>query len=482
MTRRLGPVLWLLSLTAVSCGRGPLTPGPGQLLLRYEPAVGSSTRYHVVIRDVPGDRPGRTVSAIRILSYGRDPEDRVTGVDAAHTRVFLAGEGGSLVELPELTIALRRDELGHLHGVELPDDRGEAAGELGRDLAEGVTFPELPVGVGDTWELPSIERALPDGSSVPVTRQARLVGVDDGVARVEVTGHPEDRVLELNGARVAVAGELEQRFDVRVADGLLIEGVGFTELRLRSMLSDGSELGVIAHRTRMRTRRVSGAAPEPVAHDWRPDRPDSTCMARLTAMERRFERAPRQVDLGGLAASEMSFPVRGDARDVDEVGPVIAGVDEETMLGALAGADVRRAMVLYVAAPADVPDDELGAWFGTVPSMVELRRLAIRQVNPPSPPSPPAIDALAAAMREEGGPGNGAWSRAFSPLIALCGEARDGLREAHALAASERPADLRAALVRAFGRCGCGATDLARLERTLDLRFGGPHLGWVSLR
>ncbi|HJL15978.1 MAG TPA: hypothetical protein RMH99_09990 [Sandaracinaceae bacterium LLY-WYZ-13_1] len=465
-----------------ACAPDPLEPGPGEILLRYEPAVGSTIRYHTVLREVPGDRAGRTVSASSRMRTRSAGARGARALEVTFDEVHLAGEGGSAVDVPgEIEVRLVRDALHRPAGE--PEVAGadvEAAADLVRHLRESLVFPRLPFGVGDTWELPPLARPLPDGSTARFVREARLVEVNDGVARIAVTGRAEAPDFELGGATVSVGGDSRERFDVRVADGLLIERTSQAELRLVARLPDGTEVGTLAHRTRARTRRLAGATPSPEPHDWRPDRPDSGCVARLEAMERRFDHAPRGPELGGVAASDMRFPVRGDARDVTDPGPVIVGVDEETILGALAGADLRRALVAYVVAPVDVEDHDLRVWLDSVPATVELRRLAIRQVHPPSPPSSEAIASLAAAMRDAEDRAS-TWRRATAALVALCGPAREAVQGAGALEGSERAAAVRGAVVEAFGRCGCEATDLQRLERTLDLRLGGPHVGWVPL-
>ena len=74
------------------------------------------------------------------------------------------------------------------------------------------------------------------------------------------------------------------------------------------------------------------------------------------------------------------------------------------------------------------------------------------------------------------------WNDAVRSLVVLCDEALEAFELAQAATPEERGSQMRGGLLAAYARCGCGSTDLPRLERTLDLRLGGPELAWEPVR
>ena len=467
------PILALIGM-ALLCGCGASTPEGGAVVLRYEPAVGSSVRYRVVIRSVPGDVPGRTVTGSGALSI-QGVEDtgthrQVLTLDTIH----VAGETGRPVaSRGELHVTQALDPHRVPDGepeVEGADVRG--ARELLRAaLGDALTFPPGAVGVGDTWNLPAASRLVADDVSVSIPREARLEGVEAGVATVVLSGSGSTQ-LEVGAVRVTAQAELSGRARVRVADGQLVERDTAVEITLIVGGADGEVLGQRTHHSSTRVERVTRAMPEPASHDWRPDHIDATCQARLRAMGRRFERAP-QTGVSSLPWFPIGLLASAEGRDIDEEGPVLVGIDGETMAGAREGADLGRAVVVYVAAPAAAGEAELLHWLEIVPSYIELRRLVERPVDPPAPRASAEVEALAVRMRGEG---SDVWEGAIAPYLALCGGARSALSE-H----GPTPA-LRAPLAEGLERCGCGVTNLPDLEALIDLRVGGPELGWIPLR
>ena len=469
--------------TLPACGGpGVNEPGSGQVLLRYEPAIGGRIRYHTVLRSVPADIPGRTVSATSTVSVTGEPSPGVYDVRVSFDDVRVAGERGSTVTVPgPNAVTERRGTQNDLRG-EASVEGAEVASTLAGFLAEELVFSPGVIGIGDTWELPPILRPLPFGGVATIARTARLTGVEGGVASIEIAGEVRGQEHRHGAARVAVDGNLAETARVRVADGLLIERDVTSEVRMRSLLEDGTEVGTLTQRERAHTQRTVGAAPDSEAHDWRPDRGDSSCTARLDAMRRRFDQAPRGVDLAMLASLQIAWPIIADAREVDEAGPVLIGIDEETILGALAGATLDRAMVAYVLAPDRVSDEVLLGWLSDVPAMIELRRLVHRPVDPPSPPQTAPVAQLARTLRSDAEHRAERWTEAAEPLVVVCRTAAQAIEGIDELPPAERARTTRTAIHEALSRCGCDATDVSRLEHVLDLRFGGPNVGWQSLR
>lgn len=470
-------------LTLPSCGGpGVNEPGSGQVLLRYEPAVGGNIRYHTVLRSVPADVPGRTVSATSTVTATSEPSPGVYDVRVSFEEVEVAGERGSTVTVPGPNLVTMRRDIRNEEQGSANVEGAEVAATLAAFLAEELVFSPNVIGVGDTWELPPVQRALPFGGEATIPRSARLTGVEGGIATIAITGEVRGEAHRHGAARVAVDGSVEETARVRVADGLLIERDVTTEVTMRSLLEDGSEVGTLTQRERAHTQRTVGAAPGSEAHDWRPDRSDSSCTARLDAMRRRSDQAPRGVDFGMLAALQIEWPIIADAQEVDEPGPLLVGIDEETILGALAGADLDRALVAYVLVPASVSDEVLAGWLSDVPRMIELRRLVHRPVDPPSPPMTPPVEQLARSMRSDSEHRAELWTAAAQPLVVVCRTAAEAVEMIDGLEPAERARATRTAIHEAFVRCGCDATDVSRLEHVLDLRFGGPNVGWQSLR
>lgn len=463
----------LVILPSCGGGSGPRAPGEGEVLLRHTPTANARIRYHSVVREVPGDAPGRTISAPATLFVGEETEPGVHALRVEHADVKLAGEGGSRVDVTgEVTVTLALGEQRQAAG-EPSATEVETAADLARTWADGPTFPYEPVGVGDPWEMSPVTRVLPTGP-VEIGRSARIADISGGVATIEVTG-----VLAATevGDGMIAGGELEQRFRVRVADGLLVEQDDTTALWIASRGEGGAELGRVGHWRRAHLERIAGAMPGPEAHDWRPDQPDRSCRARLAAMGRRFEQAPGGVDLDPVAGEPIPWPEVADGRTVDEPGVLFHGDDVDALRASFESADLGRAVVAYAVAPASLSDDEVREALDGLPSFIDLRRLVYRPIDPPSPPRPEGADDVARAMRA--GDRIEVWRAAVAPLVATCRPA------AMAIAAdddvAERAGSARRAVVEAFGRCGCEATDLTLLEHLLDTRYGGPYLGWTDL-
>lgn len=461
------PLLWVLP----SCGGGL---GSGEIRPRYRAATGSVIRYQTVLRTLPAGRPGRTVSAATRVSVRRTDDAEVFDVSVRYGPVHVAGEGGSMAEEQGHAVAtFRRDVRRRLVSDPVVEGDVEAAHELARLLREDVIFPDGTLRVGDTWSLPAVERPLPGEGTVSIERTARLEEVANGVARIIVSGESSGASVERAGVQLAVEATIEQTIRVRVADAVLIELESESEVRIRS------ETGSAVHRERAEVRRVMGTAPGPEAHDWR-SHVDASCQSRLRAMRQRFERAPQNIDLDRYSTVAIEVPVRPSGQPIDEAGPILVGIDEETILGSAAAEDVQHTVVTYAVAPVTVTDTQLAGWLESVIAPgIEVRRIVQGQVHPPSPAQSGEVVALERRMRESHSVD--VWNDAVRALVVLCDEAYEAFELAQMSEPHARGTQLREGILRAYERCGCESTDLPRLERTLDLRLGGPELGWEPL-
>ncbi|MBX3273447.1 MAG: hypothetical protein KF729_24500 [Sandaracinaceae bacterium] len=437
---------------------------------RYDAASLSATRYHTVLVLQPSGRPGRTISAASTVAVQRAGAGFDVSVE--WSPVHVAGEGGSLAQAPgEARARFTLDARRRMSAAPVVEG-DDAAHALARALAEELVLPEHPVAPGQTWPLPPVTRAAGE-ATITIERVARLGAVVDGVAHVEVTGQSRGARVELAGVAIDVEATLAQSFRMRVADAAIVE------MRSTSELARRTAVGRVVDRESAHVVRVLGAPPAPSTHA-----PAAAhagpCAARLSAMAQRLERTPRGVDLDATIAANVAVPVRPTGEPIDEPGPVLAGVDEETLLGAAGGADLVRTVAVYVMAPEAVADRELRRWLaGVVAPGIELRRVVRGQVHPPSPAAPPEVEALARRLRGAGS--IEPWRAEVRALLALCDEALAAFEAAEALPAAERARASRQGILRGMTRCGCDATDLVRLERTLDLRFGGPELGWEPM-
>ncbi|MEZ4340888.1 MAG: hypothetical protein R3B82_30055 [Sandaracinaceae bacterium] len=455
-----------LALVVPSCGGG----AGGSIRPRYHAATGSSLRYHTVLRTLPAGRPGRTISAASTVAVRRAGES--FDVTVTWAPVHVAGEGDSLVEVHGDAVArFVRDGRRRIEGAPRVEGDVEAAHDLARVLAEDLVLPETELSVGDTWSLDAIERPTRGEGRVRIERTARLEAVEDGVARVAVAGTTEGQTLDQGGVSIAVTATVAQTFRVRVADAVLVELESHSEVALSTPVGRAVDVED-AHVT-----RILGTMPRPERHAFTPGHHPTACAQRLRAMGQRFERTPRALDLDGWAGLEVTVPVRPSGQPIDEAGPILVGTDEETLLGAAAIADVAHTVVVYVVAPDRVSDADIRGWLdGVVAPGIELRRVVQGQVHPPSPE--PSAEVLALDGRMHASHSVDPWRGEVRSLIALCDEAVEAFEVAEAAEPNERAAATRRGLLAAFGRCGCETTDLARLERTLDLRLGGPELGW----
>lgn len=477
MPRSLSILVSIFALVAACGGAGV---APGAIQPRYEAMTGSRIRYHIVLRTVPADREGRTVSTNANVAVRRARGD-VFDTQVSYDDVHLSGDRGSLVEEPGVaTLSFERDARLQMRGEPtIAGDTMEATPSLAQLFREGLVLPESAVGPGGTWEIPPVEREVHEGVTIAIPRTATLVEVVDGVASIEVQGSAGRDPIDVDGATIGVAGTITETYRLRVSDGLVIESESTSEVRLGAQAADGTELGHVAHRQRSSVERFVGRAPRPAPHDWRPDRPGSVCAARVDGMGRRFAQAPRGVDLDPMAFFEVRLPSRTDGQRIEEAGPLLLGIDEETFLGALQGTDITHGTLAYIVAPEAASDYVLAAWLSDVPRYVELRRVVRGHSDPPSPPLPEGITALAAQLRSERS--MDPWTSALAPLIALCRDAREAYQMSMMAEPNERTAQLRDGVHRAFARCGCDATDINRLERVMDLRLGSPDLRWVSI-
>lgn len=459
-----------------SCGGSGLE---GTIQPRYRSATGSLARYRVTVREVPAGRPGRTITA-RANLVVQSAEGGAHRVEARFTDLHFAREtGGPVASDASPTLSLTLDERRRVQeGIETPQAEGVDA--LARVLQEGIVLPEEPVATGEPWELPPIERLLPNGETLSIPRTARVTGQDDeGIASIEAEGSAQVGPFGLDGATVNAEGRVEQQFRVRVADGALVDALTSTEVELTASLTEEIDIGRAIHRQRWRMQRLSDATGGPADHDWRPDVPGQECGASLDAMRRRFAQAPRNIDLDPLIPLDFEPPQRSDRRPIEEDSPLVIGTDRESLLASLSNVDLDRAVAFYVLAPRDLSDADLREIFELVPSTVQIRRLSTAQIVPPSPPRPAGIVRLRGRMRREG---IEPWNETMRALVALCAQASTAYTEAMQAPPNERAARLRDGIVEAYGRCGCETTDLGRLERVIDLRVGAPQIGWAPLQ
>ncbi len=471
--RRLGSMIALALLAGAlpSCGGGAAGVTP-----RMRAAPGASIRYSTVLRTSPAGRPGRTVSAISAMEVRDGAPDRYD-VSITWTPVHVSGEGGHVVPVNgSATARFTRDERRAIEGEPRVEGDVEAATDLLRVVTEEVVLPEGGLSVGQSWSLPAVTRTLADGSRVSIPRTARLAQVADGLAHIEVTGHAERAPLRVHGVEVAVEATLEQSFRLRVADAVLVE------MRSESEVVTSSPTGRASHRESVRVERVFGAPPAPEPHRYEPGGRATACAQRLRGMRTRSERAPRAIDLDSLALAGVSVPVRPTGSPIDEVGPVLVGTDQESLVASAASTDVQHTVTVYVAAPESVSDEDLRTWLeGEVIGYgIEIRRIVQGSVSPPSPEPAAEVVALARRMREARSVEP--WREEVRALTALCDVAYEAFEAAESAEPGARAGALRQGLLEAYERCGCETTDLARLERTIDLRVGGPELAWEPLR
>ncbi|MCZ7687584.1 MAG: hypothetical protein M5U28_56140 [Sandaracinaceae bacterium] len=471
---RLGaPLALALSLAPALGSCGGATAG---IQPRVRAAPGASIRYHTVLRTLPFGRPGRTISAVSALTV-RDAaaEDRYD-VTVTWTPVHVAGEAGHVVPVNgQARASFVRDARRRVEGALRVEGDVEAAHDLARVLEEEIVLPDGALAPGASWPLPEVTRTLGDGSRVTIPRTARLASVDDGVARIEVAGRAEGGSLSVHGVSASVDATLSQTFRLRVADALLVE------MESRSEIVLSTPTGRATHREEALVSRVFGAPPGPEAHGYRPGGHPSACESRLRAMRTRFDRTPRNVDLDAFALASVDVPVRPTGEPLDEVGPVLVGTDDETLIGATATNDVVHTVTVYVAAPPELADDDLRTTFdGIIGAGIDIRRIVRGQVHPPSPAPSEEVLALARRMREARSVEP--WRAEMQALTALCDAAAEAYELAEAAEPAQRAAAMRQGLLAAYERCGCDSTDLARLERTLDLRLGGPDLAWEPVR
>lgn len=471
MSRTASMLCALALFTALpSCGGG----GGGAIRPRYQAATGSSIRYHTVLRTLPAGRPGRTISAASTVAVRRAGDD--FAVTVAWSPVYIAGEGGTRVEEEGRAGAtFTRDARRRLAGEPQVIDDVEAAHVLARLLREDLELPDGEIAIGDTWSLPPVQRPTRGDQQVTIERTARLEGVEDGLARVEVTGSATGATVEHAGATIGVEATVHQVFRLRVADAVLVEMQSESEVAL------STPTGRAVDREEAHVERVLGSAPTPEAHGYEPGNHPSTCGQRLRAMGQRFERAPRSIDFDRWAGLDVTVPIRPSGQPIDEPGPILVGMDEETLLGAAAVADVQHTVTVYVVAPQTVSDADLRGWLsGVIAPGIEIRRVVQGQVHPPSPE--PSAEVLALDGRMHATHSVDPWRAEVRSLIALCDEAAEAFELAEAGEPNDRATAMRQGILRGFQRCGCEATDLPRLERTLDLRLGGPELGWEPVQ
>lgn len=444
---------------------------------RYRSATGSLSRYRVVVRDVPTGRPGRTISARADVTV-RSASDAANTVEARFGDVtFAREEGNPVTSSTPITLRYQLDARRQLaEAPELPE--AEGAAELARVIQEDLVLPDRAVAPGETWELPPLTRTLPGGASLSIPRTARYVSTDsEGIATVDVEGTGQSAAFEVGGAQVTPEGRVEQHFRVRAADGALVEAESSTEVQLTAALSDGTAIGTSIDRTRHHLQRLSDATGGAAAHDWRPDVPGGECGAALDAMGRRFAQAPRGIDLDVLVPTDIEPPSRPDRAPIEEPAPILIGDDEASLMAALGTAEVDTA--LYVLSPRQLSDLDLRRILADVPAFVQIRRLSVAQTVPPSPPRPAGIVALRGQMRRGG---LDVWDQTMRALLALCPQASEAYTSALEAEPNARAAQMRDGVHAGIARCGCGVTDMGRLERVMDLRLGPPQLGWAPLQ
>lgn len=461
-------LLAALALVIPSCGGG----AGGAVRPRYHAATGSALRYFTVLRTLPSGRPGRTISAASTVAVRRAGD--AFDVTVTWRPVHVAGEGDSLVEVHGDAVArFVRDERRRIEGAPRVEGDVEAAHDLARLLSEDVVLPDAALNVGDTWPLDPVERPTRGDGRVSIPRTARLEAVEDGVARVSVEGSTTS-TLERDGASIDVAASVAQVYRVRVADAVLVEAESRSEVALSTPVGRAVDVEE-AHVT-----RVLGTMPRPERHAFDPGHHPQVCGQRLRAMGQRFERTPRAIDFDVWAGLDVTVPVRPSGQTIDEPGPILVGMNEETLLGAAATSDVAHTVTVYVVAPGTVSDADLRGWLdGVIAPGIELRRVVQGQVHPPSPE--PSAEVRALDGRMHAAHSVDPWRAEVRSLIALCDEAVEAFELAEAGEPNARAAAMRQGLLAAFTRCGCETTDLARLERTLDLRLGGPELGWEAV-
>ncbi|MGE0787311.1 MAG: hypothetical protein AB7S26_16685 [Sandaracinaceae bacterium] len=475
-TRPLVLLALALGLIAPSCGGAG---ADGVIHPRYAAAPGSLARFVVTVREVPTGRETRAVRA-HVDLLVRDAEAGVHTIDARLSQRTIAPERGPAQTLAgESQAHLTLDPQRRSSAEPTIDADPEVAAPIVRAVIESVTLPEGPVGPGQTWPLEPLTRAIPEGGSIRIERTARLVGTDtEGIATIEVEGTGSNAASIIEGASVEASAEVHQRGRVRAADGALVETETEIAITLRAALPDGTAIGTSTHRERDHVIRLSDAQDGPLANDWRPDVPGRECGARLDAARRRFEQAPRGIDLDATLAATFEPPDRAERTPIEEAAPILIADDAQALMASARVPELRSALAVYVLAPNDVTDAEVRTALAAVSSAVEIRRIARAQSVPPSPPMPAGIVGLRGRMRREG---VAPWEETMAALLVLCDAGRTAYREAMSAPPEQRAERLRTGMLAALGRCGCETSDLARLERTIDLRVGGPDVGWAPL-
>ena len=393
-------------------------------------------------------------------------------VTVTYAPVHVAGEGSGIVEIQgNSTAHFVRDARRQV--TQEIEVRGEveAAHELSQLIRVGMVLPEGELNVGQSWALAPFSRSLAGQEDVSIPRTATLTEVADGIAVIAVEGRAEAAEVSHHGATASVLATIEEVYRLRVGDAVLVERETTAEVVLTT------PTGRAVDRTEAHVERVFSSSPAAERHGYEPGHHPSACAQRLRAMGQRFEQTPRGIDFDRWAGLDVEVPVRPSGQPIDEPGPILVGMDEETILGSAAASDVAHTVTVYVVAPIEVDDRDLRTWLDQVIAPgIEIRRVVQGQVHPPSPPRGPEVDAVRAQMHAAHSVEP--WTSAVRPLIALCDQAVEAFEVAEASEPASRATTLREGLLRAYERCGCESTDLARLERTLDLRLGGPELGW----
>ena len=195
-----------------------------------------------------------------------------------------------------------------------------------------------------------------------------------GLARLRAAGIAVDVGVEAAAAAELNAGfisrQTRQRPWIRVKLGVSLDG--------RCALADGRSQWITSAQARADVQHWRACSSAIVTGIGSVLADDPRLTVRLP--DAREHGTPERIVLD----SHFRLPAR--SRMLDEPGPILVGMDEETLLGAAAVADVQHTVTVYLVAPQTVSDADLRGWLsGVIAPGIEIRRVVPGQVHPPSP-------------------------------------------------------------------------------------------------